>query len=88
MQDTHHHQSVYCDAAQVGHVQSAIFLNLLRVMDQKGNAALLGSFVLTPLVAKRVMRALETQIRKYESEFGHISDPEVIVPAAMMPKAG
>ena len=86
----HHHQQmaiqadpatglgVYANLMMVSHRKEEFILDFLFVPPQQGNAtqtaALRSRVITTPEHAKRIVRALQENIQRYESAFGAISE--------------
>ncbi len=76
-------EGVYSNLALITHSQSEFVVDFIRVMPGVDKARVKSRVILTPQHAKRLMRALSDNIRKYESMFGSIEEPEP-VPMAFM----
>ncbi|MCM1532793.1 MAG: DUF3467 domain-containing protein [Bacteroides sp.] len=76
-------EGIYSNLALITHSQSEFVVDFTRVMPGIEKARVKARIILTPQHAKRLMRALTDNIRKYESMFGAIEEPEPI-PAAFM----
>lgn len=66
----------------ITHSSSEFILDFIRVMPGVPKAGVKSRVILTPEHAKRLMRALEDNVRKYESSFGNIrlNEEEMITP--------
>ena len=76
-------QGTYANLAVITHSSSEFIVDFVRVMPGMPKASVKSRIVLAPEHAKRLLRALEENIGKYERTFGsirllsliHISDP-------------
>ena len=77
-------QGTYANLAIITHSSSEFILDFIRVMPGMPKAGVQSRIVLTPEHAKRLLRALEDNIAKYERVFGPIrtSDESSIPPLA------
>lgn len=75
-------QGTYANLAVITHSSSEFILDFIRVMPGVPKAGVKSRVILTPEHAKRLMRALEDNVRKYESSFGNIrlNEEEIIAP--------
>lgn len=69
-------QGIYANLAIIAHSSSEFILDFVRVMPGMPKANVQARIVLAPEHAKRLQRALEDNIAKYEHMFGTISLPE------------
>jgi hypothetical protein len=67
-------QGVYSNLAIITHSPSEFVLDFVRVMPGMPKARVKSRIIVTPQHAKRLMKALQDNIRKYESQHGPISD--------------
>lgn len=65
-------QGTYANLAVIAHSSSEFILDFIRVMPGLPKAGVKSRIVLTPEHAKRLMRALQDNINKYENTFGPI----------------
>ncbi len=72
-------EGVYANLAIITHSHSEFVLDYVRVMPGVPKAKVKSRVVLTPFHAKRLMRALADNIKKYEASFGVINDQEAEV---------
>ena len=77
-------QGTYANLAIITHSSSEFILDFIRVMPGMPKAGVQSRIVLAPEHAKRLLRALEENIGKYERVFGPIrtSDESSIPPLA------
>lgn len=69
-------QGIYANLAIISHSSSEFILDFIRVMPGMPKANVQSRIVLAPEHAKRLQRALEENIAKYEHLFGPIDLPE------------
>lgn len=65
-------QGTYSNLAIITHSSSEFILDFIRVMPGLPKAGVQSRIILAPEHAKRLLRALEDNIRKYESVFGSL----------------
>lgn len=65
-------QGTYANLAIITHSSSEFILDFIRVMPGLPKAGVQSRIILAPEHAKRLLRALEDNIRKYESVFGSL----------------
>lgn len=68
--------STYANLAIITHSSSEFILDFIRVMPGMPKAGVQSRIVLAPEHAKRLLRALEENIGKYERAFGLIRMPD------------
>ena len=66
----------YANLAVITHSHSEVVLDFIRVLPGMPKAPVQSRVILAPEHAKRLLRALEENIGKYERVFGPISMPE------------
>ena len=69
-------QGSYANLAIITHSSSEFILDFVRVMPGIPKAAVQSRVILAPEHAKRLLRALEDNIAKYERSYGSIGTPE------------
>lgn len=69
-------EGVYANLAIITHSHTEFVIDYVRVMPGVPKAKVKSRIVLTPFHAKRLMRALADNIKKYEQAFGTINDQE------------
>ncbi len=69
-------EGVYANLAIITHSHTEFVLDFVRVMPGVPKAKVKSRIVLTPFHAKRLMRALADNIKKYESVHGVINDQD------------
>ena len=71
-------EGVYSNLAVISHSQSEFVVDFIRLMPGMPKAKVKSRVILTPQHAKRLVKALNENIRKYEQQFGLIEDNEAI----------
>ena len=69
-------QGIYANLAIIAHSSSEFIVDFVRVLPGMPKAGVKSRIVLAPEHAKRLLRALEDNINKYERVFGPIRIPE------------
>ena len=69
-------EGVYSNLAIISHSPSEFVLDFIRIMPNVTKAKVKSRIILTPQHAKRLLNALSDNIKKYESQFGLIDEPE------------
>lgn len=80
-------EGIYSNLAIISHSSSEFVIDFVRMMPGMPKAPVKSRIILTPEHAKRLMFALEDNIRKYESQFGPIrmAEPAKNIPPFMAP---
>lgn len=65
---------VYSNLAIIGHSPSEFVVDFLRILPNSPQPKVKSRVILTPQHAKRLLRALQDNIQKYEEQFGEIND--------------
>ncbi len=75
-------QGTYANLAIITHSSSEFILDFVRVMPGVPKAGVKSRIILAPEHAKRLLRALEDNISKYERSCGpiHLPDAQIIPP--------
>lgn len=69
-------QGTYANLAMIAHSNSEFVVDFVRLMPGVPKAKVQSRIILTPEHAKRLLGALEDNIRKYEASFGPIKSPQ------------
>lgn len=69
-------QGIYANLAIIAHSSSEFIVDFARILPRVPKACVKSRIVLAPEHAKRLLRALEDNIGKYERVFGPIRIPE------------
>lgn len=75
-------EGIYSNLAIITHSNSEFVMDFIRVMPGVPKARVKSRVLMTPQHAKRLMRALQDNIQKFEAQNGQIQDLE---PSGMMP---
>ena len=70
-------EGIYSNLAIISHSPQEFVVDFIRIMPGVPKAKVKARVVLTPEHAKRLMKALADNVKKYEQQFGHINDKEV-----------
>lgn len=75
-------EGVYVNLAMIAHSSSEFVIDFIKMMPGVPKAKVKSRVVITPEHAKRLMRALGENLRKYEETFGEIkqADGEMKIP--------
>jgi hypothetical protein len=81
-------EGVYSNLAIIAHYPQEFVVDFLRIMPGIPKAKVKSRIVLTPEHAKRLMKALIDNVKKYEAQFGTINEKDApIVPMNYGPTA-
>lgn len=69
-------EGVYANLAMIAHSSSEFVIDFIRLMPGVPKAKVKSRVVITPEHAKRLLKALEENVNKYESSFGDIKSVE------------
>lgn len=69
-------EGIYANLAMIAHSSSEFVVDFIRLMPGVPKAKVKSRIVITPEHAKRLLRALEENINKYEKTFGPIKQVE------------
>jgi predicted transcriptional regulator len=69
-------EGVYANLAMIAHSSSEFVVDFIRLMPGVPKAKVKSRVVITPEHAKRLLHALEENIKKYEATFGSIKQVE------------
>lgn len=78
-------QGTYANLAIISHSSSEFIVDFIRIMPGMPKGEVKSRIILTPEHAKRLMLALQDNIRRFESDFGRINLPEGGPVAPMFP---
>lgn len=67
-------EGVYSNLAVISHSQSEFIVDFIRLVPNVPKAKVKSRVILTPQHAKRLMKALQENIQKFEGQFGKIPD--------------
>jgi ribonuclease BN (tRNA processing enzyme) len=66
-------EGTYSNLAIISHSHSEFILDFVRILPNVPKAKVKSRVILTPTHAKRLLKALNDNIQKYEAQFGDIS---------------
>ena len=69
-------EGIYANLAIISHSHSEFVVDFIRMMPNVPKAKVKARVILTPQHAKRLMRALSENIKKFESQFGNIDETD------------
>lgn len=69
-------EGIYANLAMIAHSSSEFVIDFIRLMPGVPKAKVKSRIVITPEHAKRLLRALEDNIEKYEASFGEVQQNE------------
>lgn len=69
-------EGIYSNLAIISHSHSEFVVDFIRLVPNVPKAKVKSRIILTPQHAKRLMKAMMDNIKRYEAQFGHIEDPE------------
>ncbi len=82
-------EGIYSNLAIISHSHSEFIVDFIRLVPNVPKAKVKSRIILTPQHAKRLMKALQDNIRRYEAQHGNIEDPEAgMMPPMNFPTAG
>jgi Protein of unknown function (DUF3467) len=70
----------YASLVMIHHTPEEFTLNFVYVFPNVPQGKLVGSIIVSPAHAKRLLRALGENISRYETQFGAIPEPPVPIP--------
>lgn len=73
-------EGIYSNLAMISHSNSEFVVDFMRLMPNVPKAKVKSRIILTPEHAKRLLRAMQENVRKYESLHGRIDEPEQQLP--------
>ncbi|MBP6446433.1 MAG: DUF3467 domain-containing protein [Saprospiraceae bacterium] len=82
-------EGIYSNLAIISHSHSEFIVDFVRLVPNVPKAKVKSRIILTPQHAKRLMKALMDNIKRYENQYGVIEDPEAgMMPPMNFPTAG
>jgi len=69
-------EGIYSNLAIISHSHSEFVVDFVRLVPNVPKAKVKSRIILTPQHAKRLMKALMDNVKRYETQFGVIEDPE------------
>jgi hypothetical protein len=75
-------EGIYSNLAIISHSHSEFVVDFVRMMPNVPKAKVKSRIILTPSHAKRLLKAIADNVKRYEAQFGPIQDnePPVIPP--------
>lgn len=73
-------QGIYSNLAVISHSPTEFVVDFINIMPNMPQAKVKSRIILTPQHAKRLMKALQDNVRRYEQQNGTISDAEMNMP--------
>ncbi|MFK7934557.1 MAG: DUF3467 domain-containing protein [Saprospiraceae bacterium] len=73
-------EGIYSNLAMISHSNSEFVVDFMRLMPNVPKAKVKSRIILTPEHAKRLLKALQDNVRKFEAQHGRISEPEQQLP--------
>jgi len=69
-------EGIYSNLAIISHSHSEFVIDFIRMVPSVPKAKVKSRIILTPTHAKRLMRAMNDNIKKFEAQFGAIKEQE------------
>ncbi len=69
-------EGIYSNLAIISHSHSEFVVDFVRLMPNVPKAKVKSRIILTPQHAKRLLKALEDNVKKFENQFGSIANSE------------
>lgn len=69
-------EGIYSNLAIISHSHSEFIVDFIRLLPNVPKAKVKSRIILTPSHAKRLMKALMDNVKRYENQFGTIEDPD------------
>lgn len=69
-------EGIYSNLAIIAHSHSEFIVDFVRMMPNVPKAKVKARIILTPQHAKRLLKALADNVKRYEMQFGEIDEPE------------
>ncbi len=69
-------EGIYSNLAIISHSSSEFVLDFIRMMPGTPKANVKSRIILTPEHAKRLLDALQDNLKKYEQQFGKVNTPD------------
>ncbi|MBK9566677.1 MAG: DUF3467 domain-containing protein [Saprospiraceae bacterium] len=82
-------EGTYSNLAIISHSHSEFIVDFIRLVPNVPKAKVKSRIILTPQHAKRLMKALMDNVKRYENQYGNIEDPDAgMMPPMNFPTAG
>ena len=69
-------EGVYSNLAIISHSHSEFVVDFVRLLPNVPKAKVKSRIILTPVHAKRLLKALADNVKKFEAQFGKIDSPD------------
>lgn len=69
-------EGVYSNLAIISHSHSEFVVDFVRMLPNVPKAKVKSRIILTPFHAKKLLQALNENVKKFEAQFGKITGPE------------
>jgi hypothetical protein len=69
-------EGVYSNLAIISHSQAEFVIDFIRMMPNVPKAKVKSRIIVTPQHAKRLLKALADNVKRYEAQFGQIDEPD------------
>lgn len=69
-------EGTYSNLAIIAHSQSEFVIDFVKILPNVPKAKVKSRIILTPQHAKRLLKALVDNVKKYEAQHGKIKEPE------------
>jgi len=69
-------EGIYSNLAIIAHSQSEFVVDFVKILPNVPKAKVKSRIILTPQHAKRLLKALVDNVKKYEGQHGKISEPK------------
>lgn len=69
-------EGIYSNLAIIAHTNSEFVIDFVRMLPNLPKAKVKARIILSPEHAKRLLRAMQDNVAKYEAQFGKIKDTE------------
>jgi hypothetical protein len=76
-------QGVYCNLVLINHTDAEFILDFAFLQPSTPQARVRARILSSPRHTKRLLRALETNVQRYEERFGKIEDTPAIDPTSV-----
>lgn len=78
----------YANLAIITHSHAEFIIDFINMMPGMPKAKVKSRIILTPNHAKRLLKALAENIKKFELNFGEIKDTDPVIPDQQYPMSG
>ena len=78
-------QGAYSNLVLINHNENEFVLDFAYIQPSAPRARVRARIISSPRHTKRLLRALEHNVRRYEERFGRIEEPETIPPVTVPP---